>query len=163
VRRFDLLHTGNLDTEHRTQVLDALTLGLGTMINLAELSDQARLNAIGDSGSIEALVKTFVVGSERAAEADSLEESKLSVQIGFLTVLLGNLCLNTTVRSKVQAALPGQQFQQLLDMMKVFARIHEHADKKTASNFEGPEGQQALNNYYVRIMHVVKKLESMND
>ncbi|KAJ4363327.1 hypothetical protein N0V95_001100 [Ascochyta clinopodiicola] len=180
VGRFDMLHRGGLDAERRTQILAALTLSLGTMINLAELSDQARQNSVDDRNSIEVLVKTFVVGSERAAEvcdfsfyvpnihakyrqADSVEESEFSVQIGFLTVLLGNLCLNDTVRSKIRASLPGQQLQPLLNQMKEFARIHEHVDKGTASRFEGPEGKEALNNYYVRIMHVVKKLEGARE
>ncbi|KAF2630244.1 hypothetical protein BU25DRAFT_408218 [Macroventuria anomochaeta] len=160
VARFDLLHTGGLDSERRTRVLAALTLSLGAMINLAELSDQARLNAINDVNSIEVLVKTFVVGSERAAEANSVEESEISVVIGFLTVLLGNLCLNSTVRSILRSSLPGQQLDLLLEKMKEFALIHEHVDKRTASRFEGSEGQETLNNYYIRIMHVVKKLES---
>ena len=163
VGRFDLLHTGELNIERRSQVLAALTLSLGAMINLAELSDQARLTTIDDRNSIQVLTKTFVVGSKRADEADSVEESEFSVQVGFLTVLLGNLCLNSAVRAMVQASLPGQQFHLLLDKMKEFARIHEHVDKKTASRFEGSEGQEALNNYYIRIMHVVKKLENAKE
>ena len=163
VTRFDLLETGGLDAERRTQVLATLTLGLGTMINLAELSDQARLNAMDDSGSIDALVKTFIAGSQRADEADSLEETRFGVTVGFLTVLLGNMCLNSVVRSKVQAILPDQRLSLLLEKMRDFARIHAHVDKNTASRFEGPEGQQALSNYYIRIMHVVKKLESAKE
>lgn len=89
-----------------------------------------------------------------------MEESEVSVVTGFLTVLLGNLCLNHTVRARIQAELPGEQLYLLLDKMKEFARIHEHVDRKTARHFEGSEGQEALNNYYIRIMHVVKKLES---
>ena len=160
VGRFDLLHTGHLNSERRKEVLATLTLALGAMINLAELSDQARLNTIDNTNSIEALVNTFVLGSQRAAEASSVEESEVSVVIGFLTVLLGMLCLNTTVRSSIQALLPNQQLYLVLENMKEFARIHEHVDKRTASRFKGPEGQETLNNYYLRIMHVVRKLES---
>jgi hypothetical protein len=89
-----------------------------------------------------------------------VEESEYSVRIGFLTVLLGNLCLNDIVRSKICASLPDQQLRPLLDNMKEFARIHQHVDKRTASAFQGPEGKQTLNSYYVRIMHMVKKLEA---
>ncbi|KAH6622387.1 hypothetical protein C7974DRAFT_221440 [Boeremia exigua] len=160
VARFERLEAGKLDLEGRATILADLTLSLGTMINLAELSDQARLNAINDPSSIEVLVKIFVTGSERAAEASSVEESEVSVVIGFLAVLLGMLCLNTTVRSQIQGLFPDREIHHLLNNMKEFARIHEHVDKKTASRFEGPEGQEALNNYYLRIMHVVRKLES---
>lgn len=159
VTRFEQLDAGDLDAERRTQVLADLTLSLGTMINLAELSDQARLNAVDDTTLIEVLVTTFLTGSERAAEASSVEESEVSVVIGFLAVLLGMLCLNSTARSQIRAQLPDYQLHVLLENMKQFARIHEHVDKKTANRFEGSEGQDALNNYYIRIMHVVKKLE----
>lgn len=77
VGRFDLLHSGELDTERRTHVLAALTLSLGAMINLAELSDEARLNTVDDENSIEALVKTFVTGSERAAKVCNTSSSHL--------------------------------------------------------------------------------------
>ncbi|KAJ4987483.1 rheb small monomeric gtpase [Stagonosporopsis vannaccii] len=159
VAQFDRLDAGEQDPEYRTQVLANLTLSLGAMINLAELSDQARANAAADTTLIEILVKTFITGSKRAAEASSVEESEVGVVIGFLAVLLGMLCLNTTVRSQIQAQLPNQQLHLLLENMKQFARIHEHVDKKTASRFEGSEGQEALNNYYMRIMHVVEKLQ----
>jgi hypothetical protein len=155
VESFKLLNTGSLDKKGQ----DALTLNMGAMINLAELNDQARLNAVGDTTFVEELVKTYVVGSERAAQATSFEESEVGIKINFLGVLLGMLCLNTTVRSKIRALLPGQQLHLLLDNMRVFARIHETVDERTAKRFESPEGQEALNNYYVRIMHVVKKLE----
>jgi len=159
VARFDRLDTGELDPESRARVLADLTLSLGTMINLAELNDQARANAAAGATLVEVLVKTFIAGSERAAEASSVEESEVSVVIGFLAVLLGMLCLNTTVRSQIRSQLPNQQLHLLLENMKEFARIHEHVDKKTASRFEGSEGQEALNNYYIRIMHVVRKIE----
>ncbi|KAJ4379305.1 hypothetical protein N0V86_005350 [Didymella sp. IMI 355093] len=157
VESFKLLNAGGLEKQSQA----ALTLSLGAMINLAELSDQARVNAVSETNSIEELVKTYVVGSERAAQATSFEESEVGVKINFLGVLLGMLCLNTTARSKVRALLPDQQLHLLLQNMRVFARIHETVDEKTAIRFEGPEGQEALNNYYVRIMHVVKKLESV--
>lgn len=161
VTRFDRLGAGELDAGRRTHVLADLTLGLGTMINLAELNDQARLNAVQDSSLVEVLVKTFVTGSKRAAEASSVEESEVGVVIGFLAVLLGMLCLNTGVRSQIQTQLPDRRLHILLENMKQFARIHDHVDKRTASRFEGTEGKEALNGYYIRIMHVVKKLESV--
>lgn len=159
VDRFDRLDA-ELGGDVRAQVLAELTLSLGAMINLAELSDRARLNAIANTDLIEALVKVFQAGSEHADEASSVEETSVSVVIGFLAVLLGMLCLNTTARSQIQAIFPGQKLQPMLDIMKQFARIHEHVDKKTVSRFDGPEGQKTLNNYFTRIMHVVRKLET---
>ncbi|KAF3042191.1 hypothetical protein E8E12_009125 [Didymella heteroderae] len=85
VESFKLLNTGSLDKKGQ----DALTLNMGAMINLAELNDQARLNAVGDTNLVEELVKTYVVGSERAAQATSFEESEVGIKINFLGVLLG--------------------------------------------------------------------------
>lgn len=157
VARFAHLDAGDPD---RTQVLAELTLALGAMINLAELSDQARLHAVNDADAIKTLVKTFQVGAERAANATSVEESSVSVVIGFLAVLLGMLCLNSTARSQIQCLFPDERLDPLFDIMKQMARLNEHVDKKTAKRFDGPEGRSTLNNYYTRIMHVVKKLEN---
>jgi len=157
VARFAHLDAGDPD---RTQVLAELTLALGAMINLAELSDQARLHAVNDADAIKTLVKTFQVGAERAADATSVEESSVSVVIGFLAVLLGMLCLNSTARSQIQCLFPDERLDPLFDIMKQMARLNEHVDKKTAKRFDGPEGRSTLNNYYTRIMHVVKKLEN---
>ena len=157
VARFAHLDAGAPD---RTQVLDELTLALGAMINLAELSDQARLHAVNDADAIKTLVKTFQAGAERTAEATSVEESSVSVVIGFLAVLLGMLCLNSTARSQIQSLFPNARLDSLFDIMKQMARLNEHVDKKTAKRFDGSEGRSTLNNYYTRIMHVVTNLES---
>ncbi|KAG9202677.1 hypothetical protein G6514_004169 [Epicoccum nigrum] len=158
--RFIVARFAHLDASDpdRSQVLAELTLALGAMINLAELSDQARLHAVNDADAIKTLVKTFQVGAERTAEATSVEESSVSVVIGFLAVLLGMLCLNSTARSQVQCLFPDERLGPLFDIMQQMARLNEHVDKKTAKRF--PEGRNTLNNYYTRIMHVVKKLES---
>jgi hypothetical protein len=70
------------------------------------------------------------------------------------------LCLDSTARSQIQCLFPDERLDPLFDIMKQMARLNEHVDKKTAKRFDGPEGRSTLNNYYTRIMHVVKKLES---
>lgn len=37
--------------------------------------------------------------------------------------------------------------------------MHEHVDKK-AEDYEGAEGQEALQTYTARLMHVVERLQS---
>ncbi|KAF2999372.1 hypothetical protein E8E13_006346 [Curvularia kusanoi] len=160
VARFHRLDAHDLDAQDRARAMAELTLGLGAMINLAELSDQARLHAISDANAVKRLVETFQVGAERAAEATSVEESSVSVVIGFLAVLLGMICLNPIARTQIQQMFPDGRLHPLLDIMKQIAQFNEHVDKQTAKRFDGPEGQKTLNNYYTRIMHVVQKLES---
>lgn len=69
-RNFGLLGTG-IKVEQRTEVLETLILSLGAMINLAEFSDQARLNIDDGAQMIGTLVKIFLDGSERAAQVCS--------------------------------------------------------------------------------------------
>jgi hypothetical protein len=82
VGRFDLLDSDGLGAEPRKEALETLTLSLGAMINLAELNNQARLNTIDDRNSVERLVKTFLVGSKRAAQVldpiQSIKEAMLT-------------------------------------------------------------------------------------
>ncbi|KAJ4367091.1 hypothetical protein N0V83_007621 [Neocucurbitaria cava] len=157
IHNFGLLHTG-LGQEQRMETLESLILSLGAMINLAELSDTARLNVDDGGHSVDTLVQIFLEGSERASQADSMEESQTSVAVGYLTVLLGNLCLNSMIRSRIRTHLPGQRLDTLIDKIKEFVRFHEHVDSK-AKQFEGEEGQETWQNYTARLMLVVEKLE----
>jgi len=87
-----------------------------------------------------------------------MEESQSSVAVGYLSVLVGNLCLNKTVKTKVRAQLPGGELTTLVDKIKEFVRVHEHANRK-AKQYEGEEGQETWQNYTARIMLVVEQLE----
>jgi hypothetical protein len=65
--RFDRL-TGQLDEDQRTDIIEALILSLGAIINLAEFSDHARLGVVADGDElVDALARIFLEGSERAA------------------------------------------------------------------------------------------------
>ncbi|KAL7771700.1 hypothetical protein CFE70_001650 [Pyrenophora teres f. teres 0-1] len=141
IERFTCLNAG-LATEKRTEVLESLILSLGATINLAEFSDQMRAN---------------VDDSEHTA--NSLEDSHSGVTIGYLAVLLGNLCLDERIRTKVRALLPNKRLGMLIDSIKEFVRVHEHVDRKV-EDFEGAEGQEALQTYTARLMHVVERLQS---
>ena len=66
-RKFGQLDTA-MNQEQRTEVLEALILSLGAMINLAELSDEARMSVDDNKQNINTLVKIFIEGSERAAQ-----------------------------------------------------------------------------------------------
>ncbi|KAF2659006.1 hypothetical protein K491DRAFT_713021 [Lophiostoma macrostomum CBS 122681] len=156
--RFDQL-TGQLGEDQRTDIIEALILSLGAMINLAEFSDHARLSVVGDGNElVDALARIFLEGSERAALADSVEETHANVTVGYLTVLLGNLCLNDRIRNRVRSRLPGQSISLLINSVKEFVRYHERVDRLT-SQFEGQEGQNTWKNYTARLLLVVERLE----
>lgn len=87
-----------------------------------------------------------------------MEESLSGVAIGYLSVLLGNICLNESMRRKIRAQLPGQNLTPLIDKVKEFVRVHEHVNRK-AKQYEGEEGQQTWQEYTKRLMLVAKKLE----
>lgn len=87
-----------------------------------------------------------------------MEESQSSVAVGYLSVLVGNLCLNESIKAKVRARLPGSELTTLVDKIKEFVRVHEHANRK-AKQYEGEEGQETWQNYTARIMLVVEQLE----
>ncbi|KAG9387785.1 WAPL multi-domain protein [Pyrenophora tritici-repentis] len=158
IERFTFLNAG-LAPEKRTEVLESLILSLGATINLAEFSDEMRAN-VGDSEqTIATLVAIFLEGSERASQANSLEDSHSGVTIGYLAVLLGNLCLDERIRDRVRALLPNKRLDTLVDSIKEFVRVHEHVDRKV-EDFEGAEGQEALQTYTARLMHVVERLQS---
>ncbi|KAF1971749.1 hypothetical protein BU23DRAFT_535818 [Bimuria novae-zelandiae CBS 107.79] len=149
---------GNDDGEHsRAEVREDLILGLGAMMNLAEFSDQARMSVIqGEDDLIGELVKIFLEGSERAERADSMEESESLVPVGYLTIMLGNLCLNSRVRRRVTSLLPEKQFALLVQKVKEFVQYNQRVDQ---AEFEGAEGQQTLQNFTLRLMLVVERLE----
>ncbi|KAF2680153.1 hypothetical protein K458DRAFT_345610 [Lentithecium fluviatile CBS 122367] len=161
-QKFKLLAT-ELEEERRTEVLEDLILSLGAMINLAEYSDQARASVVRDGeGLIGDLVEIFLEGSARAEHADSMEESQSSVTIGYLTVLLGNLCLNNTVRAVVCVRLPGKKIDVLVQKVREFVMYNQRVDRLTGQ-FEGEEGVETLRNFTARLMRVVEGLETAGE
>ncbi|KAF2847284.1 hypothetical protein T440DRAFT_211926 [Plenodomus tracheiphilus IPT5] len=157
IRNFARLRS-ELSSEERTTVLDTLTLTLGALVNLAEFSDQARSNVDDGQQMISTLVRIFLEGSERAARAQSIAESRSNVPVGYLTVLLGNLSLNASIRMKVRAQLPEQRLDVLITKVQEFVQYHEHVDSKT-KQYEGAEGRETSQNYTARLMLVVEKLK----
>ncbi|KAI8940962.1 hypothetical protein NX059_002213 [Plenodomus lindquistii] len=147
-----------LTQEERITVLEILILSLGALINLAEFSDQARLNVDDGQEMVKTLVRIFLEGSERAAQAQSMEESQSNVPVGYLAVLLGNLSLNRSIKTRVCVQLPDQRLDLLITKIREFVQYHEHVDSKS-TQYEGAEGRETWQNYTARLMLVVEKLE----
>ncbi|OAG05766.1 uncharacterized protein CC84DRAFT_1186915 [Paraphaeosphaeria sporulosa] len=143
------------------RVRDDLILALGAMMNLAEFSDEARVNVVHDGDELMGeLVRIFLEGSERADRAESEEESHTLVPVGYLTIMLGNLCLNTRVRRKVTALLPGNNIDLLVRRVREFVAHNQRLDQ-VSGEFEGAQGARTLKNFTLRLMRVVERLEGV--
>ncbi|KAH7051270.1 wings apart-like protein regulation of heterochromatin-domain-containing protein [Macrophomina phaseolina] len=146
-----------LEEEEHMKTLDRLILSLGAMINLAEFSHEARVASMknGD-GLLHSLVRSFLEGMERAAQADCMEESQSSVAYGYLAVLLGNLCQTWAVREKIRAKLPQQRLDVLIRAVEEFIFVHQRVDKEALG---GEEGREVWANYTARLQGVIDRLE----
>ena len=88
-----------------------------------------------------------------------MEETKFIVPIGYLGVLLGNLCLDATVHGKVGARLPNGRMDVLVQKIREFIRYNQTVDRLTG-RFEGREGEQTHRNFTQRLASVVDRLDS---
>ncbi|PVI02768.1 hypothetical protein DM02DRAFT_292955 [Periconia macrospinosa] len=156
---FEVLGAAKVDDKVKNGIMENVIFSLGAMMNLAESSKQVRVSAIQDGGSaVEALVSIFLKGSKLADEADSMEESHFVVRIGYLTVLLGNLCLDHSIRQRVCELLPGNKLDMLIQKTREFVLYNQKVDR-IAGRFEGFEGGETHKNFTARLMMVVERLE----
>ncbi|KAH0538618.1 hypothetical protein FGG08_004819 [Glutinoglossum americanum] len=147
----------HLEEEQRLYDLDVLVLGLGLLINFAELSDIARLSVLSNDGNclLEALLRTFLERLEKTAEADSMEESQSNVAFGYLSVLLGSLCQNPDIRGLLRSKLPGGTLKPLVYAVDEFLQHH----KKVDDLYDGEEGSGSRNGFTQRLQLVVDRLK----
>jgi hypothetical protein len=87
-----------------------------------------------------------------------MEKTQASIPIGYLAVLLGNMCLNNQVRNKIRSRFPGKSVDLLVDAIKEFVRHNERVDRES-NDFEGEEGREVWQNWTARMMMVVQRLE----
>lgn len=146
-----------LDEEEHMKTLDRLILALGAMFNLAEFSHEARVASMKNGDDLlNSLVQCFLDGMERAAQADSMEESQSSVAYGYLAALLGNLCQTWAVREKIRAKLPQQRLDVLIRAVEEFIFVHQRVDKEA---FDSEEGREVWANYTARLQGVIDRLQ----
>ena len=87
-----------------------------------------------------------------------MEESQSGVTVGYLSLLLGNLCLNDMVRRRVCMHLPGRKIDTLVESVREFIRYNEEVDRKT-TQFQGDEGRETWRMFTMRLLLVVERLE----
>ncbi|PHH64869.1 hypothetical protein CDD81_3726 [Ophiocordyceps australis] len=103
----------------QTDLYDELLLILGVMINIVEHSPSARMSV--ENTALDSLVKLWQANRLAAGEADSVEKSQISVAVGYLSVLLGYICLEGAIRARVDA--DGAVVQPLVASIHQFAAV----------------------------------------
>ncbi|KAL6712772.1 hypothetical protein ACLMJK_009613 [Lecanora helva] len=139
--------------------LDALILGLGTLINLAESCNEARRLIMdlrcGDRSYLAVFLELFATNSQSAAEVYSEEETKLNVAFGYLSVLLGSVCLNREVRTWVSRRLRGGSLHALVDALEEFLQYN-----RKAGQGQSLDEANTMGGYVSRLQGLVEELKS---
>ncbi|KID77614.1 uncharacterized protein G6M90_00g095500 [Metarhizium brunneum] len=118
------IFAGKLDGE----TYDELLLMLGVMINIMEHCTPARRAVTEDT--MDNLVKLWQDNKESVGEADSVDKSKLSVAVGYLSVLLGYMCLTRQARGRLEHRVGNGALQSLRTSIQQFASMYKAVDNK---------------------------------
>ncbi|KAG0648430.1 Wings apart [Hyphodiscus hymeniophilus] len=104
----------------------------GVMINFAESSSAARNSFQSLQGtphdSLDTMVKHLVDNQEKISLAESLEDNHKNIPFGYLSVLLGYLCLSPTILERVRNQLEGKTLKPLLASIEEFIGHHKTVD-----------------------------------
>ncbi|KAF2238573.1 hypothetical protein EV356DRAFT_517857 [Viridothelium virens] len=150
-----------LPEETRVSLLDRLILCLGTLINLAEFSEKARMSLVADGDDlIRGLLDTFAVGLERSTQAESIEQTQINVAYGYLAVYLADLCESRALRRRIRIGLPGQRMESLITAVQEFIKLNMMVDRE---KYDGDEGQAVLTAFTARFQTVLSRLRASID
>ncbi|KAK3325636.1 wings apart-like protein regulation of heterochromatin-domain-containing protein [Apodospora peruviana] len=119
------------------KVHEAIIMMLGVMINFCVYYPPASqsLEESGDAAGspLSRLIQVFADNHLKTSDADSMEKTQLNVALGYLSVLLGYLCLSYTIRRQFVAAQPKKNSQPLLDSINEFIELHHKVDAEFAA------------------------------
>ncbi|KAG6022498.1 hypothetical protein E4U19_004997 [Claviceps sp. Clav32 group G5] len=115
---------GRLENER----YDELLLMLGVMINIMEHCSSARRGV--NENAMGKLMKVWQDNQQSVAEADSVNKSKLSVALGYLSVLLGYMCLAGQAREHIESCVGPNALRSLKNSIQQFAHLYKAVDSK---------------------------------
>ncbi|KAK2589447.1 hypothetical protein QQS21_012874 [Conoideocrella luteorostrata] len=115
---------GRLESEK----YDELLLMLGVMINIMEYCSQAR-RAVTES-AMDKLIKLWQENQLSVSEADSVNKSKLSVAVGYLSMLLGYMCLAGQAREQLELRVGRGGLNSLRGSIQQFVHLYKAVDSK---------------------------------
>ncbi|CCE29983.1 hypothetical protein E4U35_006752 [Claviceps purpurea] len=118
------IRLGRLENER----YDELLLMLGVMINIMEHCSSARRGV--NENAMGKLMKLWQDNQQSVAEADSVNKSKLSVALGYLSVLLGYMCLAGQAREHIESCVGPNALRSLMNSIQQFAHLYKAVDSK---------------------------------
>lgn len=115
---------GKLESEK----YDELLLMLGVMINIMEHCPPAR-RAVNEN-AMDKLMTLWQENQQSVGEADSVNKSKLSVAVGYLSVLLGYMCLAGQAREHLENRVGRNALHSLRSSIQQFVHLYKAVDNK---------------------------------
>ncbi len=96
-------------------------------------------------------------GSADYEQADSMEETHSNVAFGYLSVLLGNICQNSTARMYTCSKLPGGTLHTLIAAVEEFLQYHKKVD---AELYDADDGTDLQASFTDRLQSVLDRLKA---
>ncbi|ETS76715.1 hypothetical protein PFICI_12102 [Pestalotiopsis fici W106-1] len=149
--------------EWTEELLNGLVLRLGILINFAEQSEPVKAavhqcqNPEGGS-PIKEMIQIFLTNHRTTAEADSEAKSQLNVAFGYLSVLLGYLCLFKPIRQVFRSCQSAKSMGPLVDSIQEF--ISHHRAMEASLLDAGVEDPRAHGGYTERLQGLVDQLDA---
>lgn len=140
------------------KVHEALLLMLGVMINFCVYYPPAAQNmeecGDGPRSPLTRLIRLFADNHSKTSDADSIEKTRLNVALGYLSILLGYLCLSDGIKSTFVSMHPKKSIQPLRESINEFITFHQ----KVAKAREG-DGTSKQESELTRLHSLVEELE----
>ncbi|KXX81769.1 Wings apart-like protein 1 [Madurella mycetomatis] len=142
-----------------SKVLESLIMMLGVMINFCVYYQPASFTLEerddGAGSPLNQLIRVFADNHSKTADADSMEETQLNVALGYLSILLGYLCLRESIRDRFVSVHPRKRIQPLLDSINEFIAFHHKV-----AEAQGQEGskQDSASAALARLQSLVDQL-----
>jgi len=88
-----------------------------------------------------------------------MEETQSNVAFGYLSILLGNLCRNTTVRNVVRSQMPKKNLEPLVNAVQEFVSHNQKVDEERIA-ITGGEGEAWHTGFTERLEQVAIRLKA---
>ncbi|KAK4143770.1 wings apart-like protein regulation of heterochromatin-domain-containing protein [Dichotomopilus funicola] len=143
-----------------SKVLETLIMMLGAMINFCVYyppgSRSLEERGDGAGSSLNRLIRVFADNHTKTADADSMEKTQLNVALGYLSVLLGYLCLTDSIRDRFILVHPKKNIQPLLDSLNEFITFH-----RKVAEAQGDEAGKHESGSLARLQNLADQLATL--
>lgn len=132
---FNAISDLSLAGEDDNCVVDTLVLSLGALNSLIDASDGTKCKIYSMEGhSIAKLIGVFVQSRKSASQAESLAASRANVAFGWLAVLLGTFCQESSISRQVKKQLSSGRLDLLVDAIEEFIDYNKEVDRREQTN-----------------------------